>query len=392
MTCLASGTAVAGQYSNIGLVAGTPSVGDDVEATDASHYFGSDPGVIIQKLTNGEDADEPPGPSIAAGLPVDWTYNLTNTGNITLTDVSVTDDQGVLVSCPDDSLTPGQTMTCTATGVAIPGQYANVGTVTGTPPEGPEVSADDPSHYFGLATEPAISIEKRTNGVSADLPPGPFIPIGDPVEWSYLVSNPGNVPLINVSVSDDQGVTVSCPQTELDVGESMTCLASGTAVAGQYGNIGLVAGTPPVGDDVEATDASHYFGTSAAIDVEKLTNGEDADTAPGPEILVGETVVWTYVVANIGDVALTGVTLIDDNGTPGDSSDDYVCPIGDLAVGAVDDTTCIQTATAVAGQYSNTASVEGYDGDRVASDADSSHYYGQTADDQYAVFLPLVIR
>ena len=79
----------------------------------------------------------------------------------TATDVSVTDDQGVLVSCPDDTLPPGQTMACTGTGVAAPGQYANVGTVTGTPPEGPDVMADDPSHYFGYVLEPAISIEKR---------------------------------------------------------------------------------------------------------------------------------------------------------------------------------------------------------------------------------------
>lgn len=44
-------------------------------------------------------------------------------------------------------------MTCTAApGSAITGQYENNGTVTGTPPSGPDVSDTDPSHYFGNCT------------------------------------------------------------------------------------------------------------------------------------------------------------------------------------------------------------------------------------------------
>ena len=53
-------------------------------------------------------------------------------------------------------------MTCTATGTAVAGQYANIGTATGTPPAGQPPSDTDPSHYFGSA--PGIDIEKSTNG------------------------------------------------------------------------------------------------------------------------------------------------------------------------------------------------------------------------------------
>ena len=82
-------------------------------------------------------------------------------------------------------------------------------------------------------------------------------------------------------------------------------LRAGTAVAGQYANVGTATGTPTAGPDVTATDPSHYFGEAgASIDIEKLTNGEDADTAPGPKVEPDATVTWTYIVKNTGEVAL----------------------------------------------------------------------------------------
>ena len=79
------------------------------------------PDIDIEKLTNGVDADDPnagDAPQILPGDPVTWTYIVTNTGNVPLTNVTVTDDQGVAVSCPADTLAPGDSFTCTANGVA----------------------------------------------------------------------------------------------------------------------------------------------------------------------------------------------------------------------------------------------------------------------------------
>ena len=112
------------------------------------------------------------------------------------------------------------------------------------------------------------------------------------------------------------------------------------------------------------------------IDIEKLTNGEDADQPTGPVIPVDDTVTWTYEVENTGNVDLTNVTVVDDNGTPDDTQDDFVCVIGDLAAGAFDDTSCVQNDTAVEGQYENVGTVTGtYNGQGV-SDDDPSHYLG----------------
>lgn len=64
------------------------------------------------------------------------------------------------------------------------------------------------------------------------------------------------------------------------------------------------------------------------IDIEKHTNGADADDPDGldvPEIAPDGTVTWTYYVTNTGQVPFTfdQVAVTDDNGTPGDTSDDF---------------------------------------------------------------------
>ncbi len=230
-------------------------------------YTFTAPSIDIEKATNGVDADAPAGPVIPVGDPVTWTYVVTNTGDVQLIDVTVTDDQGVAVACPESTLDPLESMTCTGNGTAAAGQYANVGSVVGTPvdgagqPSGPPVDDSDPSHYFGARA--SIDIEKSTNGEDADAPTGPRIPVGDSVTWTYVVTNTGNVPLTNVTVTDDQGVAVACPKSTLDPLETMTCTASGTAVVGQYANLGTVTGDGP-GGPVADEDPSHYLGEQPA--------------------------------------------------------------------------------------------------------------------------------
>ena len=87
--------------------------------------------VILQKATNGQDADVPPGPVVTVGSTVNWTYTVTNATGSRPQRIVVTDDQGVIVSLPGNHASaPGESMICTASGTAVAGQYANLGTVT----------------------------------------------------------------------------------------------------------------------------------------------------------------------------------------------------------------------------------------------------------------------
>ena len=121
----------------------------------------------------------------------------------------------------------------------------------------------DPSKIFDANCQliaPYIRITKTTNGADANVAPGPSIPVGNPVTWNYMVSNVGTGLLTNVIVTDDKNVAVNCGGlTTLAAGQSMTCTATGVAVAGQYRNVGTV--TAVAGAlSVSASDASHYFG------------------------------------------------------------------------------------------------------------------------------------
>ena len=188
-------------------------------------------------------------------------------------------------------------MTCTASGTAALGQYTNTASATGTPPGGlPDVNDTDDSHYYG--TDAQIQVEKTTNGQDADTAPGPYVPVGDPVTWTYAVTNPGNVALTSVSVVDDQGVTVTFvggdtnTNGSLDPGETWTYTATGTAVAGQYTNTGVVTATSPLDAELTASDPSHYYGAILDLTLEKSTNGQDSDSAPGAYLPVGLAVTW----------------------------------------------------------------------------------------------------
>jgi GEVED domain/Bacterial Ig domain len=370
MTCSASGVAVSGQYANLGTVDAEFAItGQPVTASDPSHYFGlAELALTIDKATNGFDADSPPGPTLPVGSTVDWTYEVTNVGSTdTIDNIAVTDNQGVVVSCPETSLAPGASMTCTGSGVAQVGQYSNLGTATGELPGPIPLVANDPSHYRGQR----LVLQKRTNGVDADSPPGPVIPVGDPVNWTYVVSNPGPQTVSNIGVTDDQGVTVTCPQDTLAAGENMTCTGSGVAVAGPYANLGTADGELPGGAPLSASDPSHYLGfLPDAILLEKSTNGQDADTPPGPVLAVGAPVNWTYEVVNPGLDTITNIVVTDDQGVT------VTCPGTTLAGG--ESMTCTASDVAVAGSYENLGTADGeLPGSQAASASDFSHYYGQ---------------
>ena len=170
-------------------------------------------------------------------------------------------------------------------------QYTNLGTVSGivTEPEGPVVdaprsravgdtiSAEDPSNYFGFLA--GIDVEKSTNGVDADAAPGVEVLVGDPITWTYVVTNTGDSPIADVVLVDDRGeVPVfiggdTNSDTLLDPDETWTYEAKGIAVAGQYTNVATATGIDPAGGTVTDEDPSNYNGVSHGLPVTGIETG-----------------------------------------------------------------------------------------------------------------------
>ncbi|RPI01937.1 MAG: DUF3494 domain-containing protein, partial [Calditrichaeota bacterium] len=136
------------------------------------------PGLDIEKATNDQDADLAPGPQVAVGSTVTWTYVVSNTGNVPLTSIQVVDDKVGTIGTIT-SLAPGASSTLTKTGIAVVGQYENTATATTTYIyDGEEYSDSDMSHYIAQVNTPGLDIEKATNGQDADLAPGPQVAVG----------------------------------------------------------------------------------------------------------------------------------------------------------------------------------------------------------------------
>lgn len=336
-------------------------------------FIVSDPGLHIEKLTNGQDADTAPGPSIPVGQPVLWEYIVENTGDAVLSNVQVSDDQGVSVSCPKVEIAPGERMTCTGRGTAEACQYRNIGTATASTPTGDTISAEDPSHYFGDQNA-ALDIELLVNGDDADTPMGPQVDVGSRINWTYIVTNTGDVALSNVKVSDDQKAAVSCPKTGLRPGESMTCTASGTAAKGQIQNVGSVTGESSC-SEVRDEDPGHYFGREPeppGISIQKLTNSNYCKAAPGGDLPVGSPVRWDYIVTNNGKVRLDNVQVTDDK------EGAVSCPKSTLQPGET--MNCSKTGVVQACQYSNIGTVTAKSpAGEATSASDQSWYFGQTS-------------
>jgi hypothetical protein len=129
----------------------------------------------------------------------------------------------------------------------------------------------------------------------------------------------------------------------------------------------------PVPGQSDKTFDSDCRPAGAAVSIEKFTNGEDADAAPGPSIVVGSPVTWEYRVRNTGTVALTGISVVDNRGV-------VVTCAGQSVLAPAASMTCSGSGVATLGQYSNIGTVTAswtigpLSGTVTASDA--SHYLG----------------
>ncbi len=233
--------------------------------------------------------------NILSGENVTFTYAVTNTGDIDLFNVSVTDDPFGFVGNVGD-LAIGQTKTLTLT-EPIFADHVNTGTATGyygTPDTqffGSVQASDDAAVNV---VSPAITIDKSASA--------PAVLKGGAVTYTYVVTNTGDVTLYNVAVTDDKLGTIGTI-AELAPQGSAT-LTSSTNLDVTTTNTGTATGADEFGHEVSASDKAYVQVFSPAIGIVK--------TADPTVILSGETVTYTYVVTNLGDIELTGVVVTDD--------------------------------------------------------------------------------
>ncbi|MFC5625488.1 DUF7507 domain-containing protein [Algoriphagus winogradskyi] len=292
------------------------------------------PAIQIVKSDNGAVVD-------AAGDVITYTLTVTNTGNVTLTDVMVTDpltglDQNVGTLAPGASKAVNTDYVVTQ-GDMDEGSILNTALTTGDAP-GDNDPSDDDQVETPVIQIPAIQIVKSDNGAEVDA-------AGDVITYTLTVTNTGNVTLTDVMVTDpltglDQNVGTLAPGAFTAVNTDYV-VTQADVDAGSVLNTALTTGDGPSEDDPSDEDEVETpVIQTPAIQIVKTDNGAEVDAA-------GDVITYTLTVTNIGNVTLTNVmvtdplTGLDQNvgklapGTSTAVNTDYVVTQSDVDAGSV---------------------------------------------------------
>jgi uncharacterized repeat protein (TIGR01451 family) len=316
------------------------------------------PGISVAKTASPTNFDRP-------GTTITYSFAVTNTGNVPLSAVQVTDtDRPGLsaISCPSTTLAAKATETCTATYSTTQadvdaGSVSNTATAQGTPPGSTTPVVSDPSTATAPAAQrPGISVVKSAS-------PSSFSRAGQVIAFSFLVTNTGNVTLSGVLVDDTDrpGLSsISCPSGTLAPAARETCTASYSVTQpdldrGGVSNTATAQGTPPRSTTPVVSDPS-----TATLPAE-VSRGISLVKSASPATFsrAGQTITYSFLVTNAGNVTLSGVT-VNDTDRPGLSA--ISCPPGTLAPGVSETCTATYSTTQAnvdAGSVTNTATAQG---------------------------------
>ena len=254
----------------------------------------------------------------------------------------------------------------------------------------------DINNNFGFTLPETLSIDKSSDVASVTA-------AGETIEYTIVLTNNGLAELTDIILVD----TVPAGTTYVS-GSSEVVYPRGTVVGGappvdllstivggltlQPSESATVTFQVEVNDPVVLTSIDNTAIASAAehqrvsdsvsdpvanpqINIETSTNGVDADTPTGPDVIVGGNVTWEYVVTNTGNVPLDNVNVVDSEGVPvtfigGDTNFDGFLDVGETWIYQAN-------GTAVDGQYFNQGSVTANDQfDTIVNDSDPTHHTG----------------
>lgn len=305
-----------------------------------------------------------------SGEAINYTFLVTNTGNVALSTIGVTDSKVGPVTCATQTLAPGASITCATVSSyfvtdadVLAGGVVNTATAHGTPPPGiaPIVPPSDtvttptPVPVGGLAITKSAQLNDANGNGLADA--------GETIQYSFLLTNTGTVALSAVGVTDPRAGSVTCPQATLPAGASETCTADNLytvveadVVAGGVQNTATGHGTTPPGVSPIAppTDTIVVPSPIAGAGLSLVKSAQLNDTNGDGLADVGETIQYSFVLTNTGNVTLNSVTVSDPKAGP------VTCQATTLAPGAAtsctaDDVYTVTEADLVAGGVVNTA-------------------------------------
>ena len=347
--------------------------------------YGNSAELSLVKTATLNDDDGTAG--VSAGDTISYTFTVQNTGGLTVTDITLTDNlSGIALSGgPIAGLAPGTSDNSTFTGTYTitqtdidNGGVRNTATVTGDGNGIDDVTDTSGTYsYLDQATDvvfnqtAALALVKTATLNDTD--GSGDHSAGDTISYSFAVYNTGDQTVTGITISDPL-VTVSGGPIDLASGASDTTTFTGTYTvtqsdvdAGSVTNSAYVSGTDANGWSVSDTsgtaqnnDISTIVTLTALPSIALIKGGVLNDGGDGAD--AGDTISYNFTVTNTGNVTLSNIQISDPmlEGVGGILTGG---PIS-LAPGATNrfSFTGVYTLTAAditAGSVSNTATVTG---------------------------------
>jgi gliding motility-associated-like protein len=339
---------------------------------------------------DGTYADTNADGKVSVGDRVNYAFNVVNTGNVTLTNITVADNNAIVSGGPI-TLLVGANNSTSFTGYHVltqadidNGGVFNVATATGKDPKNKDITATstdptplaptDPSYPVTppapacptCTVTPVIQSGNMTitkDGTYADTNGDGKVNVGDRVNYVFAVTNTGNVTLTNVTVTDNNAIVSGTPIASLAVGTTNTTtftayhiltqvdidnsgvynLASVTAKDPKNANITVTSTDPtplapgdpsyPITPPVPACPTCTITPIVQLGSLSLTKDGHHEDSNGDGKVNIGDRIMYTFVVTNTGNVTLTNVIITDPNAVMSGG------PLATLAVGASNSTT-----------------------------------------------------
>ena len=319
---------------------------------------------VDAKLKVTKTADKTSG--VKAGDTITYTITIENTGNVTVSSLTLTDPlQGIsLGSLDKTTIAPGETARATATYVVTQsdfeaGEIKNTATATGKDPKNADVTGRDSETVTTVECVPELTVTKTAN-------PSRDVDTGDTITYTVVVKNTGDVKITGITLTDSL-VTLSEDAFNLEPGAEKTVtytytVAEKDVTAGKVTNTATATGKDPKGEDVTGSmtvnTPTKQPQPEPPTPVPGLNVKKTSDVPKDTKVKLGDVINYTVKVTNTGNVDITGITV-----------EDSLVPIEetpfDLAIGATKEINYSYTVTQAdvdKGKVVNHATATGGDG------------------------------
>ena len=280
---------------------------------------------------NKETTSTTPEGGYPLGSTISYKITATNDGNVTLTDIKVTDEltggEWTVESLAPKASKEFETSYEVKEEDVLAGKVVNVATGTGKGPD----PGNPPTIVPGEDPEPTedidvtLTVNKKITNKPAD---GKAFKLGEKIEYSIDVTNAGNVPYTKVKVEDTSTGLVETI-AKLNVGETKSFTTSHVVTEadildGSYTNTATAKGEPiddpknpgqtktPEGkDSVTTDDKEDPDGPTPPIEDQKPGISVTKTASPTSGAAAGSTINYVVRVTNTGNVTLKNITVSD---------------------------------------------------------------------------------